>query len=375
MLVLANNISQNIIEALGSMNLWIAICKSVFIILLGFMLTKVKIISDRAEEIIAKFVMVVSLPCLAFSSFMSTISPSELSSALFAFVYGFIAYFVFIFLAKLIFIGVKNKNRKKAMEILFVFGATTFFGQPLIQAVFPQAYNDSSMFNIAYRVLLYSYAYYVICLSDNKSDDNRYRINAKDLIKKVFCNPIIIATIIGFTLWTLQLIGDTNDPNNWYVVTIKGVDNISQTGAFWNIRISLPWLFQPIKTLGELASPLLWIVIGCTLGKVPLKEAAKDKMVWIYSFIKIIVGPAVNFFLLLFIKCITGLNLSFNIVAATTLMWAVPPSNVALTYCINSKLEATFASSCALITTFVAVIFIPVYIMLLTMIQNMGIFF
>ena len=55
-------------------------------------------------------------------------------------------------------------------------------------------------------------------------------------------------------------------------------------------------------------------------------------------------------------------------------MWAVPPATVAVTYCINSNKEATFASSCSLITTFVAVIFIPIYMILLTVLQSLAIF-
>ena len=41
---------------------------------------------------------------------------------------------------------------------------------------------------------------------------------------------------------------------------------------------------------------------------------------------------------------------------------------------INSNKESAFASSCSLISTFVAVVFIPVYMILLTLIQNTGIF-
>jgi predicted permease len=55
-------------------------------------------------------------------------------------------------------------------------------------------------------------------------------------------------------------------------------------------------------------------------------------------------------------------------------MWAVPPSTVATTYCINTNKEATFASSCQLIATLIAVVFIPIYIILLTLFQSSNIF-
>ena len=299
---------------------------------------------------------------------MTGITQATFQSALFSFIYGFIIYIIFIFLAKLLFAWVKDPTKKKVMEILFVFGSTTFFGQPLIKAVFPTAFNDSSMFNVAYRVFLYSYAYYAICQQDDNSQVQNHP-SVKDIMKKIFVNPIIIATFAGFILWSLQLIGDSTNVNNWWVVTVN-----NQTGAFWNISVSLPWLYQTINTLGGLSSPLVWIAIGCTLGKVSFKEAATDKNVWIYAFIKLIVGPILNIALLLLINLIPGINVTFNTVAATTIMWAVPPATVAVTYCINSNKEATFASSCSLITTFVAVIFIPIYMILLTVLQSLAIF-
>ena len=385
--ILTDGIWDNVIAAISSMSLWTAVAKSVLIILIGFVFTKIKLLPDGTGKILTKVVMLIALPCLAFGSFMTSISQSTFNSALFSFIYGFVIYIIFIFLAKLIFAWVKDKDQKRVLEVLFVFGSTTFFGQPLIKAVFPGAFNDSSMFNVAYRVFLYSYAYFLICGDTNKEQNKNGSSNEQEVansvttnttsnkpsvsvvLKKIFVNPIIIATFLGFILWSLQLIGDTSDVSNWWVVTVDG-----STGAFWNLSVSLPWLYQTINTLGGLASPLVWIAIGCTLGKVSFKEAAADKMVWIYSFIKIIAGPVLNFLFLFLINLIPGIDVTFNTLAATTLMWAVPPATVAVTYCINSNKKATFASSCSLISTFVAVVFIPVYIILLTLIQSANIF-
>ncbi len=68
------------------------------------------------------------------------------------------------------------------------------------------------------------------------------------------------------------------------------------------------------------------------------------------------------------------IKVTFNVVAATTLMWAVPPATVAVSYCINADKEATFASNCSLLGTLASVIFIPVYMIVLTLLQNAAIF-
>ena len=143
--------------------------------------------------------------------------------------------------------------------------------------------------------------------------------------------------------------------------------------SFWRIDVSAPWLFQTMKTLGSLASPLVWLAIGCTLAKISFKEAASDKKAWIYCGIKLIAGPVINLLLLLLINS-TMIKVTFNVVAATTLMWAVPPATVAVSYCINADKEATFASNCSLLGTLASVIFIPVYMIVLTLLQNAAIF-
>jgi predicted permease len=371
------NIAENISSALSSMSLWTAVAKSVLIILIGFSMTKLKIFPENTGKVLSKIVMTVALPCLAFGAFMTTITIETFNSALFSFFYGFFIYIAFIFLAKLIFKWVKDPTQRRVLEILFVFGSTTFFGQPLISAVFPDAYNDSNMFNIAYRVFLYSYAYISICTTKEEAPVKDEELtckksnaaNAKSMLKRIFVNPIIIATLVGFCLWALQLLPGSTEVSNWWVVSVSG-----STGVFWNIQVSLPWLYQTIKTVGSLASPLVWIAIGCTLGKVSFKAAVGDKKVWAYCLIKVIVGPVLNFVILLLINLIPGINVTFTTVAATTIMWAVPPATVAVTYCINSDKFATFASSCSLLSTLTSVVFIPVYMVLLTIVQSAGIF-
>jgi len=359
--VLDSSVGGNVTNALSSMDLWIAVCKSIFIILIGFFLAKGGIFKEGTGKTLTKVVMTIALPCLAFSSFMTKVTTETFSSAVFSFIYGFIIYIIFIFLSKFLFIWVKDKNKRIVLEILFTFGSTTFFGQPLINAVFPSAYNDSNMFNIAYRVFLYSYAY--LAITGVKFEKN----NVGPTMKKIFLNPIIIATLLGFILWALQMIPGSYDAENWWTVTYN-----SSTAAFWRLDISAPWLYQTVKTLGSLSSPLVWLAIGCTLAKVPLKQAASDKTAWAYCFIKVIVGPVINLLLLMLIN--TFYPVTFTVVAATTIMWAVPPATVAVTYCISADKEAGFASNCSLLCTFVAVVFIPVYMVILTLIQSAGMF-
>ncbi len=366
MITISNDIGNNVIEALTSIGLWSAVVKSIAIILIGFFLTKKGIFGKDVPKILTKIVLVVALPCLAFTGFMTSITQAEFNSAIFAFVWGFIIYTIFIFLAKLIFCKF-GKEKRMACEVLFVFGSTTFFAQPLIQAIFPDAYLHSNMFNIAYRVFLYSYAFLLISKpskNDEEVIEENKKVDIKKICKTIFLNPIVIATFLGFFLWSMQLACENVD---WVKVTIDG-----NTGVFWRLDILCSPINDTLKLLGSLSSPLVWLAIGGTLAGVSFKQAASDKSVWYYSVVKVIGAPIVNLLLLFIINLF--IKVDINIVIATTLMWATPPATTVVSFCINYDKEALFASNCSFISTLLAVVCIPFYVILITVLQSSGIF-
>ncbi len=390
MTIFSNGVMDNVIDALSSTSLWTAVIKSVAIILLGFFLTKGGIFGKEMPKVLTKIVLVLALPCLAFTGFMSNVTAASFQAAILSFFWGFIIYTIFIFLAKLIFCKF-DPTRRKVLEICFVFGSTTFFGQPLISAIFPAATSEGNMFNIAYRVFLYSYAFIVIANSQPKAPEmadgevlmevkedgtvaaptestSKVNVDVKDILKKIFLNPIVIATLVGFFLWSMQLAFENV---SWVKVNV-GTEAEPSLFCFWRTDQVVPYIHGTLTTLGGLASPLVWLAIGGTLATISFKEAAKDKTAWIYSVLKIFGAPIVNLLLLLLLNLFIDVN--FTLIAATTLMWATPPATVAVSYCISFDREALLASNCSFLGTFVAVIGIPFWIIILTVIQSAGIF-
>ena len=86
--------------------------------------------------------------------------------------------------------------------------------------------------------------------------------------------------------------------------------------------------------------------------------------------------PLINLVFLFVLAAIPGLGdfVSFDLVAASTLMWATPAATVAVGFCLSSGKDDVFASSCSLISTLTAVVLIPVWMVVLTVIQTMAIF-
>lgn len=116
------------------------------------------------------------------------------------------------------------------------------------------------------------------------------------------------------------------------------------------------------------------ISIGATLAEVPFKKAVSQSDAWIYSVIKVIGVPAINFVLLLIVAKLGILPVSFVGMATTMLMMATPTATVAAAYAISYDREALFTSNCSLLSTVVAVVAMPVWIVVLEIIKNIGLF-
>ena len=175
-----------------------AIFSSVAIILLGFYLRKKEILNSNASKMLTKLVLTISLPALAFTSFMKDINGEQLKQGMSILVWGFAIYIVLIPITKIMYAKVKG-DKQDVYRVLTIFGSTTFFGTPIVTAVYGAVGTMySNIFNIAYRVFLYSYAF--VKMSGTKMDKDNFKKN----MKEIFLNPIIIATFLGLFIWLFQ---------------------------------------------------------------------------------------------------------------------------------------------------------------------------
>ena len=333
-----------------------AVSTSVLIILLGYFLGRKGIISAAGGKMFAKFVLTAGLPFLAFNSFMQNINYESLREGINLLILGFVFHILLIFLTKIFYVKYKgNADQQDILRVLTVFGSTTFFGIPIIAVLYPEGVLGASIFNIGYRVFLYSYGYIVT------SGLKMRRENIKEMI----LNPIVLATLLGMFIWIFQ--------DSLPQVTVMGADGYVQT-AFARIDLVAPWLFRPMTTLAGLSSPLAWICIGVTLSQVNIKTAAASKESWYYSLIKLIVIP-LGVIGLLFLTTSTGIfEVNFLTVAVVFLMAMTPPATVAVAFSISSDREAVLSSNISLLATIVTVVLLPAMLIVLEVINNAGLF-
>lgn len=332
-----------------------AIASSVLIILLGFYLRKGEIFNNVTSKILSGVVLSVALPALAYDSFMQDINGNSLGQGLNLLIWGFAIYIILIFVTNILYVKF-NGDRKQVLRVLTVFGSTTFFGIPITQAIYgATGVMYASIFNIAYRVFLYSYAY--IKMSGIKV--------SKDNIKKMVFNPIIIATFLGMFVWIFQA----------YLPQVSvAAGGKTAHVAFLRIDKTALWLYTPMSYLEKLCSPLAWLAIGAKLAEISFKDAITSRESWFYSIIKVIVVPLANI-IMLYILNVTGiLHLSYVAVATVVIAMATPTATVAAAYAISFDKEAVLTSNCSLLSTLFSVVCMPIWIVVLEIFKQAHIF-
>ena len=349
------NLRKILEDILNNNNIIGTISSVLIIILIGFIFTKKKILSEVTAENLSKIILFLAIPALSYNAFMQDMDSEKLNQSMSLLIWSIIIHLALIFISSIIF-KKYGKSEKDVLRMITIFGSTTVFGIPVIQAV----YGDlgamyASVFNLPYRALLYTYGY--ITISEVKLK--------KENIGKIISNPVIVATFLGMGVWIFQKYLPQISINENGIIRNYGILRIDKTAY---------WLFKPMQYLAALNAPLSWLSIGITLAGVPLDETLKSKISWKYSILKVSIIPMVLISIFVGLKFIAGYEISYIAVATIIIMMATPAATVIATYAINFRKEPLLVSSCSLASSILAVLMIPAFIVLIEILREIGIF-
>lgn len=349
------NLGKILEDILNNNNIIGTISSVLIIILIGFIFTKKKILSEVTAENLSKIILFLAIPALSYNAFMQDMDSEKLNQSMSLLIWSIIIHLALIFISSIIF-KKYGKSEKDVLRMITIFGSTTVFGIPVVQAV----YGDlgamyASVFNLPYRALLYTYGY--ITISEVKLK--------KENIGKIISNPVIVATFLGMGVWIFQKYLPQISINENGIVRSYGILRIDKTAY---------WLFKPMQYLAALNAPLSWLSIGITLAGVSLGETLKSKISWKYSILKVSIIPMVLISIFVGLKFIVGYEISYIAVATIVIMMATPAATVIATYTINFRKEPLLVSSCSLASSVLAVVMIPAFIVLIEILKVMGIF-
>lgn len=224
------------------------------IMVLGFIVTKMKYLDKKAGDKFSWLVVNISLPLLIISSVLG--KEGDIKEVFVYLIAGFIFYIASIIVAyvfcKILFVKKKNMG---TYQFMLIFSNCSFMGYPVISAVMgPEAMFYMSIFNMPFNVFAFSYGIYML----SKSGDGEGTFKLSKLI-----NPGIIASIFAIII---------------YGMGIKFPTFVENT----------------CSTLGGITTPLSMIILGISLAQIQIKDLFIEFRIYPMTAIRLIILPVIT---------------------------------------------------------------------------------
>lgn len=289
------------------------------IMLLGFLLGKFKLISEKTNKEITNLLLTVFMPASLFMAFPSSYNESSANFFFSGLLAGTIIMFALIVFAKIIF----NKKWMKGelsyeSQFAMIFNNATFLGYPIVVNTFgPNGILAYCGFIIAFNIALFSYGIWLF----------EQKISFKILLNIIF-NPNIIAVILGMILFLTNF--------------------------------SLPsFITDAVGYVGGATTPLSIICIGFMLSQAKLKKVFTKWKLMLTAIIQLTLGPLITWGIL------TLLNFPIEVIQVCTLIQALPTATSLGLFAVKYGGNAAESSELVTISTLFSVATLPLMVFLL----------
>lgn len=291
------------------------------LMLVGYILARKKVLDKAFSRGLSFLVLNVFLTCTVLNSVIA--NRPQLSGAELLHIIGIltlstaIAYIVSALAVRVL--RVKDDNAP-IYELLISVVNSMFVGMPLIDSLYGSvAVLYCALSCIPFNVLLYTYGVWRL-----KSGKN---ISGGIHLKDVFTVPLI-ATIVALIIFAFD--------------------------------ISLPtFLVELIGTTAAATTPTSMVVIGVTLGGISLTEAFKEKRVYIISFVRLVLIPAITWLV------VSKLTSDSLLISTATILAACPSAVVVTVLALQHDYDPVFSSKGVLVTTLLSMLTLPVWALIL----------
>lgn len=278
----------------------------------GYYCRKKDIFSDEMRGKLTDFVVLITLPCMVFSSFRMEFSMDSLVKGGTALLIAAAMAMVALVAGKYLFNGFQQRE-KCIMQYGTLVTNSGFAGLPIVSGAFgDEGLFLGSLFIIPTRILMWSAGISLFTTGGTR----------RERTKKVMTNPAIIAVFIGL-IWMI-------------------------------FQLPLPgFLDTAIDHLGDCTSPLAMALVGAILADVPLRGVWEPKALYLVL-IRQIILPIVC---LLALKAIhmdpltTGVSVTLS---------GMPIGSTTAILAQKYGADAQFASKCVFISTVTSLITVPV---------------
>ncbi len=289
------------------------------ILVLGFMLGKLKLITEKTNKELTNLLLTVFMPASLFMAFPSSFDESLVGLFLSGLLAGAIIMFVLIIFSRIVFNEKWMKgNLKEEAQFAMIFNNATFLGYPIVASTFGAggilAYCG---FIISFNIALFSYGIWLF----------KKKLSLK-LLFSIITNPNIIAVVLGMILFLLE--------------------------------INLPQFFtDAVGYVGNATTPLSIICIGYMLSQAKLIRVFKKWKLMVTAIIQLTAGPLLTWGLL------TLCQFPTEVIQVCTLIQALPTATSLGLFAVKYGGNAAESSELVTISTILSVATMPLMVFIL----------
>lgn len=283
------------------------------IVIVGYFLTKKKMMDSDFDRKLSTFVINVTCPCLILSSVMGDTLPDK-HLILPLLIVGFATYVLLILGAFLIpqYLPIQTEERG-IYSFMLAFGNVGFIGYPIVASIFgANAVFYASILNFPSTLLIFVFG--TLFVSGGK-DKMKFDIHT------LYC-PAMIASYLSILI----------------VATGYKLPNVIST---------------PFTLLGNMTVPSTLLIIGSSIAQIPIKRMFGSTGIYLMAALRLIIVPLI----ILYLSRLCRVDSTINDI--NTILCAMPVASYGTLFCIQyGKGETTMAQG-TFLTTLLSVISIP----------------
>lgn len=240
----------------------------ILMILPGFFLAKFKLSNELLGKGVSNIVLYAAQPALIVSGFIQTpYDPTILGRMLAVFLFSFVFHILFAAIGFLVF-RPAPENKRRVLIFATTFTNAGYMGIPLLKAVIgPEVAIYGSLYIFAFNLFVWSLGPFIY------TDEKKYIS-----VKKMVLNPATISALVGIAFFVLSAF----DANPFLMSFTKN--------SVPDIIIDI--FSKLIAGLDALVAPLAMLIIGLRLAEVNFSKALRDKWMYCYLAVSMLLTPA-----------------------------------------------------------------------------------
>ena len=294
-------------------------------IVIGFILSKCKIIPDNTSKTLSTLENYIFIPGLVLYTFIDKCTIETLSSAwnllLLSFLMVLLLIPISLLIAKVCF---KESYLRKIATYGLAFSNFAFMGNAIMNAIFPEIFFEYTIFTLPFWFMIYLWGVPVLLLSNDGAQEKQ-KFSTRF---KAFINPMLIAMLVGV------------------VLGLTGLGSQLPLGVKSMIKVS-----------GDCMSPVAMILTGVTIGNSDVMNLLKKWRIYLTVIIRLLVYPIAVIFVLWLLPENDFFTLTFF--KCATCMAAMPMGLNAIVVPAAYGKDTSDASGLALISHLFSIITIP----------------